>query len=71
MSDTISEMQKQLAKLHREHPYTEMGEAAHLMIAMLDVALHGQTWARPSPPADVWLSLLCEVAVLRGETLRP
>lgn len=67
MSDTIPAMAGQLADLHREHPYTEMSEAAHLMIAMLDVVLHGQTWARPSPPAEVWLSLLSEVLALRGE----
>ena len=44
----------------------DLTEAAHLMTAQLDVALHGSTWARPASPRSVWLDLLAEVQRLAG-----
>lgn len=34
------------------------------MVRDLDIALHGETWARPISPAQVWKQLLGEVRVL-------
>lgn len=38
---------------------------AGLMVRMLHIAVHGETWARPDSPRQVWLSLLGEVVALR------
>lgn len=53
---------RQVASLHRARPTAEIVEVTHLMIEMLHIAIHGDTWARPESPAEVWLSLLAEVS---------
>lgn len=61
---TVSDLEEQLAQLHRDHPTSEMTEVAQLMIQQLDLALHGQTWARPRTPRQVWADLLGKVEAL-------
>lgn len=62
----IVDRARQLAALHRTHrPAHELIEAAHLVTEMLHIAVHGETWARPEPTADVWLGLLTDVIGLR------
>jgi hypothetical protein len=61
LPDTISDLARKLSQLHREHPTREMGEAAQLMAQMLDIAVNGDTWARPKSPQQVWLGLLAKV----------
>lgn len=61
MSDTVDSIQEQLNQLHNQHRTSEMAEAAQLMIAQLDLALHGYTTARLDTPRVWWLKLLAEV----------
>jgi hypothetical protein len=42
-------------------------ERIQRMIAELDVALHGKTWARDKAPVQVWRELLAEVRSLVKE----
>lgn len=58
---SIRELDDQLAALHRDHPSSELTDATHLMTAMLHIAVHGSTWARPETPRQVWLGLLADV----------
>lgn len=62
LPEGILERARQLAELHCSHPTAEMVEAAQLMAQMLHIAVHGDTWARPESPAEVWLNLLSEVS---------
>jgi hypothetical protein len=43
----------------------EVNDARLEMVEQLDIALHGQTWARSASPREVWESLLDEVRRLR------
>lgn len=61
LPESILTRAQRLAELHRAHPTTEMGEAAHLMTEMLHIAVRGDTWARPESAQEVWLGLLAEV----------
>ena len=67
LPEGILERERQLAELHRTHrPTHELTEAVHLMTEMLHIAVHGETWARPESPQQVWLDLLREVAARCG-----
>lgn len=52
---------RQVSDLHRDNPTVAMTEVTHLMIEMLHIAVHGDTWARPESPQQVWLDLLARV----------
>lgn len=63
----IADLQEQLDAALKADP----AELARLMVAQLDVALHGSTWARAAPPRAVWLELLAEVQwITRREGIR-
>jgi hypothetical protein len=66
LPESILSLGRQVAELHRAHPTAELTEVTHLMTAMLDIAVHGDTWARPESPQDVWLGLLAEVAAMQA-----
>lgn len=61
LPESIGDLARQLSQLHREHPTSEMATAAQLMAQMLHIAVHGDTWARPQSPQQVWLGLLAKV----------
>ena len=47
------------------HP--EANAAVGYMVRQLHIAVHGDTWARPESPRDVWLGLLSTVIANRRE----
>jgi hypothetical protein len=63
----IRERARRVGELHRAYPTTEMNDVTHLMIEMLHIAVHGDTWARPQSPEEVWLDLLAEVIALKAK----
>jgi hypothetical protein len=65
LPESILTRTRQLADLFQAHPTAELGEALHLMTEMLHIAVHGDTWARPESPQEVWLGLLAGVCERR------
>jgi len=54
----------------RATPSSEADEIARLMVQQLHIAVHGDTWARPESPRQVWLQLLREVVTARRQEVR-
>lgn len=66
LPESILERAQRLADLHKTHrPTYELNEATHLMTEMLHIAVHGETWAQPESPQQVWLDLLYQVWLRR------
>jgi len=64
---SIRERADRIGELHRAHPTVEVTDVTHLMTEMLHIAVHGDTWARPEEPKQVWLDLLTEVITLKAK----